>query len=280
MKFALFGINLGPSAEPAAMQRLAQAAEAAGFESVWTGEHVVLPDPQKPPSPAPPLLPFVHPFTALAYIAATTKTLLLGTGITLIAQRNALVLAKEAASLDHLSGGRLLFGIGAGYLQPEFAALGLDFKQRGARTDEYIDAIREVWTSDAPAFSGKFVNFAGIQARPQPKQPGGPPIIVGGTSPAACRRAQQKGQGWYGFALNVEESRAAVAALQSAAKTVPRDKALGPLEISITPRGQLTEESLAAFKEMGVSRLILLMPGQTAAEQLAFIEATAKTFLQ
>ena len=113
MKYALFGINTGPCSDPEIMTSVAVAAEKAGFESVWTGEHVVLPDPQAPPSPAPPLMPMVHPFTALAYIAASTSTLGLGTGITLIAQRNAVVLAKETASVDHISSGRLLFGIGA-----------------------------------------------------------------------------------------------------------------------------------------------------------------------
>ena len=279
MKLGLFGINLGACAEAQAMRDVAQAAEAVGFESVWTGEHVVLPDPQEPPSPAPPLLPFVHPFTALAYVAAATDKLLLGTGITLIAQRNALVLAKETASLDHLSGGRLLFGIGAGYLQPEFAALGVNFKERGARTDEYLDAIRELWTSDAPSFKGKFVRFSGIQSRPKPRQPGGPPVIVGGTSPAAYRRAHEKGQGWYGFAMTPEESQPSVDALARLKEASPRDKSLGELELSVTPRGPLTEEWLAAYQKQGVSRLILTMPGRTADELLAFVEDTAKRFL-
>ena len=141
------------------------------------GEHVVLPDPQVPPSPAPPMTAMVHPFTSLAYIASATDQILLGTGITLIAQRNAVVLAKETASVDHLSKGRLLFGIGAGYLNQEFEALGINFEERGARTDEYIDAIRELWTSEKPNFQGQFVNFSGIQSRPLAYQAGGPPVL-------------------------------------------------------------------------------------------------------
>ncbi|MGI9322486.1 MAG: LLM class F420-dependent oxidoreductase [Pseudomonadales bacterium] len=280
MKFGLFGINTGPCADPQTMRNVAVAAEQAGFESVWTGEHVVLPDPQVPPSPAPPLLPFVHPFTALAYIAAVTDKLLLGTGITLVAQRNAVVLAKETASVDHISKGRLLFGVGAGYLQQEFAALGVRFEERGARTDEYIDAIRELWTAEKPVFSGEFVNFAGIQSRPLASQPGGPPVIVGGTSAPAYRRALQKGQGWYGFAMDVEAARASVEALRQAAESTPRDKALGELEISITPRGRLTEEDLKAFGDMGVSRLILLMPGQTEEKLLALVDQIATDFIR
>ena len=107
MKFGLFGINTGPCADPDTMLAVSAAAEAAGFESLWTGEHVVLPDPQVPPSPAPPMTAMVHPFTSLAYIASATDQILLGTGITLIAQRNAVVLAKETASVDHLSKGRI-----------------------------------------------------------------------------------------------------------------------------------------------------------------------------
>ena len=279
MKFGLFGINTGVCGDPAIMRNVATAAEAAGFESVWTGEHVVLPDPQEPPSPAPPLTPMVHPFTSLAYLAACTDKLLLGTGITLIAQRNAVVLAKETASVDHISNGRLLFGVGAGYLEAEFDALGINFSERGARTDEYIDAIRELWTSEQPVFHGQFVNYEGIQSRPQAKQAGGPPVIVGGTSPAAIRRSVEKGHGWYGFALDVEQSAACVDRLRQKLAGTDRPDWLGELEISVTPRMRMTPEVLEQFQQMGVDRLILLMPGQTEKEILSFVEDTAKAFI-
>lgn len=280
MKFGLFGINTGPCSDPDVMKNVAVAAEAAGFESLWTGEHVVLPDPQVPPSPAPPLLPFVHPFTALSFVAAVTGKILLGTGITLIAQRNAVVLAKESASLDHLSRGRLLFGIGAGYLTQEFEALGINFNERGARTDEYIDAIRELWTSENPTFEGQFVNYKGIQSRPLACQAGGPPVIVGGTSPAAYRRAVTRGQGWYGFALDEAASQASIDALKQMAETTDRPRGLGELEISITPRVPMTDESLKTFEDMGVSRLILLQGGQTEEDLLAYIDKIAGDFLR
>src|SRR5262249_4932135 len=199
MKIGIFGIGSGICADPGVAARVAQAAERAGLESLWTGEHVVLPDPQKAPSPAPPLFPMLHPSTVLAYVAAVTTRVKLGTGIVLIAQRNPVVLAKEMASLDVLSGGRLILGIGAGYLEPEFRALGVPFVARGARTDEYIAAMRVLWTADKPSFDGRFVKFAGIQSRPQPAQRGGPPIVVGGASDAAIERAVASAQGWYGF---------------------------------------------------------------------------------
>ncbi|MGV0035896.1 MAG: TIGR03619 family F420-dependent LLM class oxidoreductase [Candidatus Azotimanducaceae bacterium WSBS_2022_MAG_OTU7] len=278
MKFGLFGINTGPCGDPDVMRNVSVAAESAGFESLWTGEHVVLPDPQAPPSPAPPLVPFIHPFTALSFIAAATDKILLGTGITLIAQRNAVVLAKETASVDQLSKGRLLFGIGAGYLKQEFDALGVNFAERGARTDEYIDAIRELWTSTKPEFTGQFVNYQGIQSRPLAYQNGGPPVIVGGTSKAAYRRAIQKGQGWYGFALNLASSQESVAALKSLSESTARNSDLGELEISITPRVPITEEVVKQFEDMGVSRLILLQTGQNEAQMLEYIDQIAKGF--
>ncbi|MDA0271943.1 MAG: TIGR03619 family F420-dependent LLM class oxidoreductase [Proteobacteria bacterium] len=279
MKLGLFGINTGPCGDPDVMRNVSVAAENAGFESLWTGEHVVLPDPQAPPSPAPPLVPFIHPFTALSFIAAVTDKILLGTGITLIAQRNAVVLAKETASVDQLSKGRLLFGIGAGYLMQEFEALGVKFEERGARTDEYIDAIRELWTSEQPEFAGQFVNYKGIQSRPLAYQKGGPPVIVGGTSNAAYRRAIQKGQGWYGFALNVASSQESIDALKALSESTDRSSDLGELEISITPRVPLTDEVIKQFEDMGVSRLILLQTGQNEEQMLEYIDQIAKDFL-
>src|SRR5262245_55428050 len=160
MKFGLFGINMGPCSAPGAASRVARAAEEAGFESLWTGEHVVLPDPQAPPSPVPPLEPMLDPTVALTFLAAHTKTIRLGTGIIILPQRNPLVLAKELASLDVLSGGRLIFGIGIGYLEPEFAALGIPFADKGARTEDYVKAMIAIWSMEKPAYSGRFAKFS------------------------------------------------------------------------------------------------------------------------
>ena len=279
MKYALFGINTGFCSAPETIKAVSIAAEQAGFESLWTGEHVVLPDPQAPPSPAPPLTEMLHPSTALAYIAGFTSSIKLATGITLLAQRNAVVLAKEMASLDHLSAGRLIFGIGAGYLKAEFDALGVNFKQRGARTDEYIDAMRELWTAAAPQFNGEFVNFSGIQCRPLPVQTGGPEIVVGGTSAAAFRRSVTKAQGWYGFALDHEATASAVAGLKRAGAIHERPAQLGDLEISITPRARLTPEAVRQYEDLGVARLILLQTGRTESALLEFVASTADTFI-
>lgn len=280
MKFALFGINTGACAEPDTMREVAIAAEKHGFESVWTGEHVVLPDPQEPPSPAPPLTDMCHPSTALAHIAAVTDKLMLGTGITLIAQRNPVVLAKEMASLDFLSKGRLIFGVGAGYLKREFDALGVDFSERGARTDEAIDTLRELWTSDTPRFEGRFARFSGIQSRPKPHRHGGPPIVMGGASAAAFRRAVTKCEGWYGFAMDFDTTRQCIAGLREAAGRHPRPAGLGELEISITPRGRTGPDDVARWAELGVERLILLQRGQDKASLLDEVQAMSESLIQ
>jgi probable F420-dependent oxidoreductase len=260
VRFGLFGIGSGACADPGVARRVARAAEYAGLESLWTGEHVVLPDPQRPPSPVEPLYPMLHPSTALAYLAGVTNLIRLGTGIVLIAQRNPLVLAKEMASLDVVAGGRVLLGIGAGYLQPEFAALGVPFHERGARTDEYIDVLRELWTSDQPRFSGRFVAFSGIQARPRPLQAGGPPLHVGGTSDAALRRAVTRCQGWYGFALDVDATRDCIDGLRAQAARHARPEWLRPLEITVTPRAAPDLALVEAHAALGVHRLVFRMP--------------------
>ncbi|MYD42587.1 MAG: LLM class F420-dependent oxidoreductase [Gammaproteobacteria bacterium] len=252
MKLGFFGIGSGVSADPNVAISLAQHAEGVGLESMWTGEHVVLPSPRQPPSPAEPEHPMLHPSTVLSFLAARTTSIRLGTGIVLIAQRNPLVLAKEMASLDVLSNGRLELGIGAGYLHQEFAALGIPFRERGARSDEYIEIMRALWNMERPSFKGRFYEFSDIDAQPRPVQRGGPPIVVGGSSDGALRRAAKYGHGWYGFAMNVEQT----------ASVVKRLHALDggeALEISVTPAMRVDRASMAAFAAIGVDRIISLV---------------------
>jgi probable F420-dependent oxidoreductase len=259
MNVGLFGINMNFMTDPAWAVKVTQHAESLGFESVWTGEHVVLPDPREAPSPADPQTPMLHPPTMLAYLAAVTKTIKLGTGITLVAQRNPVVLAKEIGSLDYISGGRVLFGIGAGYLHQEFAALGVDFASRGARTDEYIDAMRALWTQEKPTFEGTYTSFSNIDAQPRPKQLGGPPVIVGGASPAALRRAVTHGNGWYGFALDVATTTKIVESLKLANARYQRPANLGDIELSITPPKPPTKSMVEDYAALGITRVIPML---------------------
>ncbi|HTO68334.1 MAG TPA: LLM class F420-dependent oxidoreductase [Myxococcota bacterium] len=273
MKFGLHAINTGVCSDPDAAVRVARAAETAGFDTVWTAEHVVLPDPQAPPSPAPPQLKMLDPAVALAYVAAHTTTLRLATGIIILPQRNPVVLAKELASVDVLSKGRLVFGLGAGYLKPEFQALGAPFADRGQRTDEYIEAILALWTQEKPEYKGEYVAFGGIQAQPRPVQSPHPPIVVGGMSPSALRRAVRYGNGWYGFALDLDATKLAIEGLRAAEQRLDRAGALGRLEISITPppRAKLDLDAVHHYAALGVDRLVLLNVGRTAEDQLAAI---------
>jgi len=279
MKFGLFGINMSICSNPDVAARVARAAEAAGFESVWTGEHVVLPDPQVPPSPLPPHSPLLDPAVTLAFIAAHTKTIKLGTGIIILPQRNPLVLAKELASVDVVSGGRLIFGLGIGYLKPEFDALGVPFDHKGLRSMEYLQAMQAVWTQEKPAYQGRFVSFRGIQALPRPVQKPYPWVVIGGHTAEAFRRAVEHANGWYGFALDVNATAKCVAGLKEAAKTVNRPSSLGELEISITPGPGLDLDMAKRYADLGVQRLIPFRRAKSEVELLEFVNQTADSLI-
>jgi probable F420-dependent oxidoreductase len=262
MLLGAFGINSGSTFGPADTIAIVRLAEELGFDSVWAGEHVVVPSPRVPPSPMEPSDPILDPLVHLGFVAAATERLLLATGILILPQRNPLVLAKQAATLDVLSGGRLLLGIGAGYLEPEMTAIGVPMAGRGARTDDHLAAMRAIWTQPGPVeHHGPYIDFAGVDAHPRPVTPGGPRIVVGGHTAAAYRRAVASAHGWYGFALTPEQAAASLDGLRQAADQVERPAELGELELSVTPRRRLDAESLAAFTLAGVQRLVLNTAG-------------------
>jgi probable F420-dependent oxidoreductase len=271
MKLGLFSINMGRRAGFDALVAACRTAESAGFESLWAGEHVVLPDPQVPPSPMAPHDPALDPIVALTVAAVATTTIRIATGIVILPQRNPVVFAKQVASLDVVSGGRFTLGIGVGYLEPEFRAIGADFEHRGAVTDEFLDAMQHLWYDERPAYHGHFADFAGIDAHPRPVQT--PiPIVVGGHTAAAYRRAVQRGHGWYGFAMTPEAAAASIVGLRAAAEQVDRPPSLGRLEITVTPRGRLTAETAAAFQDLGVDRLVII-PDPQADDVTASVES-------
>ena len=203
MHFGLRYCNTGAYVEPAQAKALAQAAEAAGFESLWTVEHTIVPGGYKSAYPYDESgkmaggrndVPLPDPLIWMAYVAAATTRIKLATGILILPQHNPVLAAKQIATLDHLSGGRVLLGIGVGWLKEEFDALGVPFNERGARTDENILAMRELWSADAATFKGRFVAFENAYCRPQPVAKR-VPIIVGGHSEPAARRAGRLGDG-------------------------------------------------------------------------------------
>jgi probable F420-dependent oxidoreductase len=253
LRFGLFSLT-SSMCSPATAARIARLAESAGFDSLWAPEHVVLPDPRVPPSPMDPDEPILDPLVALAFLAGHTTTLKLGTGIVILPQRNPLVLAKQVATVDALSEGRLILGIGAGYLEPEMSAIGVPMTERGGRTDEFLAAMRQLWYAERPAYEGRFVGFSGVQAYPRPRRV---PIVVGGESAAAHRRAVEQGHGWYGFALDLAETAAQLEGLRQAALQYERPADLGELEISVTPPSTPDRETAERYAELGVHRLIL-----------------------
>jgi probable F420-dependent oxidoreductase len=258
MKFALRYCNTGRYVDAKEAVALAQAAEAAGFESLWTVEHTIVPAGYASAYPYDPSgkmaggrndIPLPDPLIWMGYIAAATKRINLATGILILPQHNPVITAKQVATLDHLSGGRILLGVGVGWLEEEFRALGVPFAERGARMDEYIAAMRELWSADAPMFKGRFVAFERAYCRPQPVNKA-VPIIVGGHSEAAARRAGRLGDGFFPARGAPAEL---IAIARKAAQAAGRDP--DKLEISASLPDDLAE--LEGMRKQGVTRVLV-----------------------
>lgn len=204
MKFGIAFANTGPFAGGPGAAMLGSAAEAAGFDSVWTVEHVVYPEgyestyPYAPDGKMPGTgdNPIPDPLVWLAYVAATTTELGLATGISLLPERHPVTYAKEVATVDAMSGGRLQLGIGIGWLKEEFEVLGVPWERRAARTEEYVEVMRALWAEDNASFDGEFVSFEGMSSNPKPTN-GSVPITIGGHSHAAAKRAGRIGNGFF-----------------------------------------------------------------------------------
>jgi len=260
MKIGVCSANSGPYTTRAALKSVAELAEGFGVESVWVSEHPVLADPQQPPSPMDPADPILDPVATLAFLAGRTTSVRLGSGVIVLPFRNPLVLAKELATVDVLSEGRLIFGIGVGYVEQEFAALGTPFDDRGARTEEYLAAMRAIWTQPHPEYPGKLISFSGVQANPRPVQRPHPPVVIGGYAPPVLRRAIRDADGWYGWGLDHQATARYMALLRAAAGEVERRAGLGQLEVTVTPPGDVDVAAAAAYADLGVDRLNLWLP--------------------
>jgi probable F420-dependent oxidoreductase len=274
MELGVSGLNAKATLGPTTTVRLARLAEDLGYASWWAGDHVVLPSPRVPESPMEPTDPILDPLVHLSYVAAVTQRLELGTGIVILPQRNPVVLAKQAASLDVLSGGRLLLGVGAGYLEPEMRAVGVAMSDRGRRTDEYLDAMTALWTDPAPAYQGRFVAFRDVDAHPRPTRPR---IVIGGHSPAAFRRAVARGHGWFGNGT-LDDLPRHLAGLRQAANEVERPERLGRLEISYMQLDPVAVEPRSAdrYADLGVDRLVIYpLPLEDPSDVARFLERHA-----
>jgi probable F420-dependent oxidoreductase len=268
----LFAINSHACAAPDAAARVGALAESLGYDSLWAGEHVVVPSPRVAPSPMEPDEPILDPLVALAHVAAHTKRVLLGTGVIILPQRNPVVLAKQVASLDVVSGGRLILGVGVAYLEPEMRAIGVPMEGRGSRADEYLAAMRALWEQEAPEHQGRHVAFEGVDAHPRPAQR--PlPVVVGGHTPAAHRRAARVADGWYGFMVGVRAMAEQRELMRAAIEQTGRER---PLHVSVTPARRLDPEVVTAYAELGVDRLIVAPPvGLTVEGLVEFVEESA-----
>jgi probable F420-dependent oxidoreductase len=265
MKFGVAFANIGPFVDPDEAVGLAQVAEAAGFESIWTVDHVVVPAGYQSKYPYDPSgkLPsgeatvFPDPLIWLAYVAARTSTLRLGTGILIVPQRNPLVLAKELATLDHLSGGRMILGAGIGWLEEEFDALGVPFAGRGRRTEEAIAAMRALWSQESASYQSSTTSFRDCFLRPQP--PGGAiPVHVGGHSKAAAERAGRIGDGFFPFGVTRDEIISLTEVMRRSADEAGRDPAW--IEVTVQSITTTAEEALAevtALERLGATRVIV-----------------------
>jgi probable F420-dependent oxidoreductase len=257
LKFGLTGINSGVTTDPESLAGIAQAAEMAAFDSIWAGEHHVLATSSARIAPT---TPYLNPVVALTYVAAYTRTIRLGTGVLLLPQHQPLILAKELASLDVLSGGRLIVGVGVGWSEAEYEAMGVPYHERGARADDYLAAIRAIWTEEKPSYHGRYVSFQDVVAYPHPVQQPTPPIVIGGRAPAVLRRAVEQANGWYGYAMDLDETAALLAQLREAAQRYSRPASLGELEISVAPRVPIDRDTAQRFADLGVHRLIMIPP--------------------
>lgn len=253
--------RLGVASDPSWMRAFAQHAEAAGFESLLAVEHVAVPvgyesrypysDTGRMPLPEDCELP--DPLDLLAWLAGQTERLRLGTGILVLPEHHPLALAKRCATIDRLSGGRLFLGVGVGWMREEVAALGIDPDERGSRTDEAIEALRVIWREDEPAWGGRHFAFAPVRSQPKPVQPT-VPILVGGHSPAAARRAGRLGDGFFPLGLAGEQLTTRWQQVQQAAADAGRD----PAGIGLTLGGLLGDDAaIEAAVERGAERVVL-----------------------
>jgi probable F420-dependent oxidoreductase len=210
MRLGLHALGIGSGARRDVIDAVAKTAEQSGFATLWAGEHVVMVDRSASRYPysddgriaVPSEADWLDPMIGLSFVAAATSTIDIATGILLLPEHNPVLVAKQAATLDTLSGGRFTMGVGVGWSREEFDALGVPFARRAARTAEYVAAMRTLWRDDVASFAGEFVNFDSVRVNPKPVRDGRIPIVLGGNSDAALRRVAEWGDGWYGF--NVE----------------------------------------------------------------------------
>jgi probable F420-dependent oxidoreductase len=264
MRLGLHALGIGTGAERAIIDAVAVAAERVGFATLWSGEHVVMVDRSASRYPysadgqiaVPSTTDWIDPLIGLSFAAAATTSIGIATGVLLLPEHNPVVVAKQAATLDSLSGGRFTLGVGIGWSREEFDALGVPFERRGARTAEYVAAMRTLWRNDVASFDGEFVAFDSVRVNPKPFDGGSIPVVLGGNSDAALRRVAAWGDGWYGFNLaGVTDVADRIAYLDEQCALAGRDRSEVRVTVALS---ELREPDVAELADLGVDELVIV----------------------
>jgi probable F420-dependent oxidoreductase len=288
MEIGYFAVGIGPTVEPEWVRTVAITAERLGFSTIWAPEHIVLLDQyasKYPYStgkfPWPTDIPIADPLTTLAYAAACTSKIRLTTGICLVPEHNPLVLAKTAATLDRLSGGRFILGAGVGWLAEEFEALGIPFERRGARTREYVDVMRKLWTEQRSSHQGQFAKFTDVLSYPKPVSGKGIPVWFGGESNPALRRVAEYGDGWIGFNLLPDQASEKIRRIEELLKTNGRNRS--DVKLAVSPYiNPIKTDELKRYRDAGVEEVVLLALDRSRSERelIAQLEQMTREFVE
>ncbi len=262
LRIGLHALGIGPGADPDVITAVARAAEMAGFATLWAGEHVVMLEGPDTPYPyaadgriaVPADADWLDPFATLTFAAAATSRLTVATGVLLLPEHHPLVVAKQAASLDVLSRGRVRLGIGIGWSAGEFAALGIPFEGRAGRTREYVEVLRMLWREDVASFGGRFVEFGSVRSYPKPVRRR-IPVVLGGNSDTALRRVAAYGDGWYGFNVATDELGGRLTVLDAACREAGRTRGELHVAVALSDGSPEQRDELAAA---GVDELVVV----------------------
>jgi probable F420-dependent oxidoreductase len=274
----------GPVATREALLTFAREAEARGVASLWVSDHVVFPRALSPGYPGgrfphPPDMPYLEPVAVLAAAAVCTTRARIGASVFILGHRHPIVMAKMLTTIDTLSNGRLICGVGVGWWAEELEALGVPFRARGRQANEILRVFKELWTADKPAFAGEFYRFSDLGFAPKPVQRPHPPLWVGGDSPGAFRRVVTLGDGWHASSKTPAQMRAGIAQLRAAADEVRRDFSTIALSVRIRLGPDLTNGSaqavidqLAEYKALGLSHVVLDFRRESTGEMVEILD--------
>jgi len=279
MRYGVILTGVGPMADPERLVRAARKADQLGFHSLWLYEHVAFPTRISEAYGKLPFTPetaFLEPITTLSYLAAETRQIRLGTGILLLALRHPLHVAKAVATLDVLSKGRAILGVGLGWLSEEFAAFGVPFRERAGRVREGVEVLRKIWADGKAEYKGRYYSFPEVTSYPKPIQRGGPPIWFGGTVDRALQRAAELGDGWLGRSGRPDNVERWVRTVRQHATELGKNQ----FGIAVSASPEITREEAAQFERIGADQVNLVFASGEAEEIERKLEAAAKRLLE